>query len=1635
MKALFPLLVIFLSLNFIKYSQTTTPEFCVKDKLLTNSDINFPDVESKETFYFKKIFSNNYIIGTDTSATLFSLTNTDSTEYTFEKSDFISNNEYIVYSDPFGNFNPIFGLDNSENPTKIKYILSEGIKFEDEYMHALYDIENKALKEGRLSDTFKDYKILETLNENEYLGVVKLHSIDNDNNNIYSIKLQLMSFNQLSGGRIKLLGAKEYATVINQEYNVNQLYFIKSLKKIMIIRTYQQTMYIDFIDYFSNSFGSLLVTKELEIDFNIQDYKFNSIELKTENDNTTIITCFRKLNYVYCFSGIYNKLINEYNIIQEKPILLMASCDNRMRPDINLLKINDEMAIVGCPGDPYHAVKFDVNFDKIGSEIIFGGSYSEFAVINDYSLFVIYRDKNSVSNAYELHGCIYYLPECEDTKVFLKLYDDYDIKDIFDKKDELKNMDKIYIISYSNNNDVEFKSGINNIAVNTIYDKNGLTYKYNPTSNEQSFEEIIIYKTVVNSDYSDYIAYSNECKLKIINCYKSCETCDNIGTDNSHNCKVCKNNYYFLDDSSSKMCYQETETPKNYYLDKTVSTNYIFKKCYESCNTCNTVGTPISHNCLSCYTDKGYYPITDTTPVPGTTINCYLSALPPDGYYFNKNKDLSDVTDTSDYFKQCDPDNNNHCISCSQELVELNPQDKSFCKKCDIANGYYALFDDDDSKKYAKCFENMPEGYFLDSDAGRYRKCYPTCQTCSQSGNDEYNYCDSCKSDFTQYIADSKTCKCEYNFYYEIDTVTNIKTFKCTSDFNCPTNYPYLIINSQNIRQCIKNCPTDYSYIYNMQCFNHKLNGTSFDLNNNEGIDDFNIEDNQCIINDYITSTIDKEHIKDVKQDYVNNYINEYNILNGYDYTYNHANIIRNDNEEYLLIVFQNENCLNKVRNEYGLNFIDLTDYAPIIKSKNGIDADDPLTYVYLYTEEEDEDGENNNGNINYECFNSETGEKLDLDEALNGQNITQHVTAPTGNDLQKLKYLSKYTDLGIDFSDPNSDFFNSQCFSFTSDKGKDVTLADRRKYFFNNIKICDDDCVFKGIDESLNTAKCSCPYNREGNTITKEITFPDYNEEYFIYDMWKCLSKKMVSGKELKKSYITIIVFCLLILTIIFTVLYFLFLKNKFKFISKITTTKYITNENNTNLKINNNNLNSNSTYKVLSQEKKSRTIRTKRVDSKLVGNPPPPPSPKDEGEKQNGNLMKEKGYVHDVKRPFNYDNNNLFFHADEHYTMGNKDLNGLFMGQNYKNDYTKEIEQFQNDEKKPKIINNYNNTNIPGNRLYKKNKTAFLKINNFNNINYASDIIKIDEEKETPINDIKNENPKNVKSIYIKNDNSDSNSVDPLQSIKNGKTDEKSDDNYTNIIPKVTNEDQIDEDIKKAGNEIGEENMKINIAEYEHAKKYDSREFCSFYFNQLKHRQIFLYTGYFHDLAEGVFMKIIILIFHILICLFFNLFWYRTCYVHDEFVSPITDHAEFSSKNAWFRILLSLLCYIIVVCLLHLIYLPQLKIYYTLVNEKIDNKKKIAIVKDQLKCMKINYIIFTVINFCFIIVLILYVLVFSYVFINSKVDLIISFVLTFILTQALPFIFVFFVACFRFIGLKCNAPCAYKFSLLFTI
>ena len=101
--------------------------------------------------------------------------------------------------------------------------------------------------------------------------------------------------------------------------------------------------------------------------------------------------------------------------------------------------------------------------------------------------------------------------------------------------------------------------------------------------------------------------YKNEDDDTYYLCSKECETCK----EEKNKCIVCKENYYFLENSSS--CYNKDNYPNGYYFNKEKK---IFMACHVNCKTCSE--GPISDNkmnCDSCNNDYSY---------DENEKNCYL---------------------------------------------------------------------------------------------------------------------------------------------------------------------------------------------------------------------------------------------------------------------------------------------------------------------------------------------------------------------------------------------------------------------------------------------------------------------------------------------------------------------------------------------------------------------------------------------------------------------------------------------------------------------------------------------------------------------------------------------------------------------------------------------------------------------------------------------------------------------------------------------------------------------------------------------------------------------------------------------------------------------------------------------------
>ena len=92
----------------------------------------------------------------------------------------------------------------------------------------------------------------------------------------------------------------------------------------------------------------------------------------------------------------------------------------------------------------------------------------------------------------------------------------------------------------------------------------------------------------------------NECECD----FDSCLSCPNL-YENISICTNCKIDYYKIENGNSYNgeyfnCYKEIN---GYYLDKKDS---LFKKCYDSCEICETKGDNNNHNCLKCNTNYSY---------------------------------------------------------------------------------------------------------------------------------------------------------------------------------------------------------------------------------------------------------------------------------------------------------------------------------------------------------------------------------------------------------------------------------------------------------------------------------------------------------------------------------------------------------------------------------------------------------------------------------------------------------------------------------------------------------------------------------------------------------------------------------------------------------------------------------------------------------------------------------------------------------------------------------------------------------------------------------------------------------------------------------------------------------------------
>ena len=106
---------------------------------------------------------------------------------------------------------------------------------------------------------------------------------------------------------------------------------------------------------------------------------------------------------------------------------------------------------------------------------------------------------------------------------------------------------------------------------------------------------------------------------------------------------------------------------------------------------------------------------------------------------------------------------------------------------------------------------------------------------------------------------------------------------------------------------------------------------------------------------------------------------------------------------------------------------------------------------------------------LKYSVF-SMAGKELDL-KYCDGSTVK--VEYPLANtESVNITYASEMNYLGIDIFNVNDTFFNQICEPF-SENGNDIIIKDRRDDIYENVSICNDGCVYQGINYTTMKAVC----------------------------------------------------------------------------------------------------------------------------------------------------------------------------------------------------------------------------------------------------------------------------------------------------------------------------------------------------------------------------------------------------------------------------------------------------------------------------------------------------------------------------------------------------------------------------------
>ena len=293
-----------------------------------------------------------------------------------------------------------------------------------------------------------------------------------------------------------------------------------------------------------------------------------------------------------------------------------------------------------------------------------------------------------------------------------------------------------------------------------------------------------------------------------------------------------------------------------------------------------------------------------------------------------------------------------------------------------------------------------------------YRKCYYTCKTCNISGNNISHNCIECNANYTIEI--------KYNNYFNCYNNCDDENNKySTIDLTYLNKFPILEDSKMEYINSQTNISEDSDILTQFTILLSMTNSLSY-------------------LNEVTNNT----------KEYLNNNLNVISFANGDDF------IVSSGKMNFIITTTKNQ---KKEIND-NITTIDLGKCEMKLKDEYNISINESLYIVMIDILVE------NIQKLEYEVyynFSSNNTTKLNLTVC---KDIRIDISIPKDIPINEIDKYNK-----------SSGFYNDICYTFTSNRGTDEILKDRRNdYKNNNISICEEDCDFTEYNANTKKAICS---------------------------------------------------------------------------------------------------------------------------------------------------------------------------------------------------------------------------------------------------------------------------------------------------------------------------------------------------------------------------------------------------------------------------------------------------------------------------------------------------------------------------------------------------------------------------------